>query len=118
MAERVTACAFARSHQSSKLEPVNQRRIQWQLAKRSRSWFAVHSSELYGAKATAGDDGLCHLLTFDFEGSGEPPATLTLHPWNHAPREPAARRDPALAHVLGDFADDWLLLNLVKLYVS
>jgi hypothetical protein len=49
--------------------------------------FAVHSSELYGAKATAGDDGLCHLLTFDFEGSGEPPATLTLHPWNHAPRE-------------------------------
>jgi hypothetical protein len=80
--------------------------------------FAVHSSELYGAKATAGDDGLCHLLTFDFEGSGEPPATLTLHPWNHAPREPAARRDPALAHVLGDFADDWLLLNLVKLYVS
>jgi hypothetical protein len=65
--------------------------------------FAVHSSELYGAKATAGDDGLCHLLTFDFEGSGEPPATLTLHPWNHAPREPAAR-------ALGDFADDWLLL--------
>ena len=49
--------------------------------------FAVHSSELYGANATAGDDGLCYLLTFDFEGSGEPPATLTLHPWNHAPRE-------------------------------
>jgi Ran GTPase-activating protein (RanGAP) involved in mRNA processing and transport len=36
--------------------------------------------------ATVGADGLCHLLTF-FEGSGEPPATLTLHPWNHAPRE-------------------------------
>ena len=36
--------------------------------------------------ATAGADGLCHLLTF-LEGSGEPPATLTLHPWNHAPRE-------------------------------
>ena len=36
--------------------------------------------------ATVGDDGLCHLLTF-LEGSGEPPATLTLHPWNHAPRE-------------------------------
>jgi Ran GTPase-activating protein (RanGAP) involved in mRNA processing and transport len=35
--------------------------------------------------ATAGVDGLCHLLTFG--GSGEPPATLTLHPWNHAPRE-------------------------------
>jgi Ran GTPase-activating protein 1 len=36
--------------------------------------------------ATVGADGLCHLLTF-LEGSGEPPATLTLHPWNHAPRE-------------------------------
>mgnify|MGYP000894950872 FL=1 len=36
--------------------------------------------------ATAGADGLCHGLTF-LEGSGEPPATLTLHPWNHAPRE-------------------------------
>jgi hypothetical protein len=35
--------------------------------------------------ATAGADGLRHLL--EFEGSGEPPATLTLHPWNHAPRE-------------------------------
>ena len=36
--------------------------------------------------ATVGADGLCHGLTF-LEGSGEPPATLTLHPWNHAPRE-------------------------------
>jgi hypothetical protein len=36
--------------------------------------------------ATAGADGLSHRLTF-LEGSGEPPATLTLHPWNHAPRE-------------------------------
>jgi hypothetical protein len=36
--------------------------------------------------ATASTDGLCHGLTFS-EGSGEPPATLTLHPWNHAPRE-------------------------------
>ena len=36
--------------------------------------------------ATAGADGLRHGLTF-LEGSGEPPATLTLHPWNHAPRE-------------------------------
>jgi NLR family CARD domain-containing protein 3 len=35
--------------------------------------------------ATTGADGLCHLL--EFEGSGKPPATLTLHPWNHAPRE-------------------------------
>jgi hypothetical protein len=35
---------------------------------------------------TAGVNGLGHLLTF-LEGSGEPPATLTLHPWNHAPRE-------------------------------
>jgi hypothetical protein len=33
-----------------------------------------------------GADGLRHGLTF-LEGSGEPPATLTLHPWNHAPRE-------------------------------
>ena len=78
--------------------------------------FAVHSSELYGAKATAGDDGLCHLLTFDFEGSGEPPATLTLHPWNHAPRELPG------SSCIGDFADDWLVAaleaerhNLVKL---
>jgi hypothetical protein len=37
------------------------------------------------AVATAGAEGLCHLL--EFEGSGEPPATLMLHPWNHAPRE-------------------------------
>ena len=36
--------------------------------------------------ATAGADGLCHRLAF-LEGSGEPPATLMLHPWNHAPRE-------------------------------
>jgi len=36
--------------------------------------------------ATASADGLCHGLTF-LEGSGEPPATLVLHPWNHAPRE-------------------------------
>jgi hypothetical protein len=36
--------------------------------------------------ATAGANGLYHQLTF-LEGSGEPPATLTLHPWNHAPRE-------------------------------
>ena len=36
--------------------------------------------------ATAGADGLCHRLTF-LDGSGKPPATLTLHPWNHAPRE-------------------------------
>ena len=36
--------------------------------------------------APAGADGLCHHLTF-LEGCGEPPATLTLHPWNHAPRE-------------------------------
>jgi len=36
--------------------------------------------------AAVGADGLCHGLTF-LEGSGEPPATLTLHPWNHAPRE-------------------------------
>jgi Ran GTPase-activating protein (RanGAP) involved in mRNA processing and transport len=36
--------------------------------------------------AIAGADGLCHRLTFS-EGSGELPATLTLHPWNHAPRE-------------------------------
>eukprot|EP00900_Chrysochromulina_parva_P014337 jgi/Chrpa1/22904/Chrysochromulina_OHIO_Genome00027903-RA len=36
--------------------------------------------------AAVGADGLCHSLTF-LEGSGEPPATLTLHPWNHAPRE-------------------------------
>eukprot|EP00900_Chrysochromulina_parva_P017595 jgi/Chrpa1/25837/Chrysochromulina_OHIO_Genome00027572-RA len=36
--------------------------------------------------ATVSADGLCHLLTF-LEDSGEPPATLTLHPWNHAPRE-------------------------------
>eukprot|EP00900_Chrysochromulina_parva_P003387 jgi/Chrpa1/13049/Chrysochromulina_OHIO_Genome00024578-RA len=36
--------------------------------------------------ATAGADGLCHRL--NFEGpSGEPPVTLALHPWNHAPRE-------------------------------
>jgi hypothetical protein len=35
--------------------------------------------------ATTGADGLCHIL--EFEGSREPPATLTLHPWNHAPRE-------------------------------
>ena len=37
--------------------------------------------------ATAGADGLCHLVTFLEGSSGEPPATLTLHPWNHAPRE-------------------------------
>jgi len=37
--------------------------------------------------ATAGADGLCHQLTFLWGSSGEPPATLTLHPWNHAPRE-------------------------------
>jgi hypothetical protein len=36
--------------------------------------------------AVGATDGLCHGLTF-LEGSGEPPATLTLHPWNHAPRE-------------------------------
>jgi hypothetical protein len=36
--------------------------------------------------ATAGADGLCHRLKFEGP-SGEPPATLTLHPWNHAPRE-------------------------------
>jgi len=36
--------------------------------------------------ATVGADGLCHLLTL-LEGSGDPPPTLTLHPWNHAPRE-------------------------------
>ena len=34
---------------------------------------------------TAGADGLCHHLTFD--GIGEPPVTLMLHPWNNAPRE-------------------------------
>jgi len=37
--------------------------------------------------ATAGGDGLCHGLTFLEGSSGEPPATLALHPWNHAPRE-------------------------------
>jgi Ran GTPase-activating protein (RanGAP) involved in mRNA processing and transport len=36
--------------------------------------------------AAVGADGLSHGLTF-LEGSVEPPATLTLHPWNHAPRE-------------------------------
>ena len=37
--------------------------------------------------ATVGADGLCHLVTFLEGSSGEPPATLMLHPWNHAPRE-------------------------------
>ena len=37
--------------------------------------------------ATAGVDGLCHILTLLEGSSGESPATLTLHPWNHAPRE-------------------------------
>jgi hypothetical protein len=37
--------------------------------------------------ATAGAEGLYHQLTFLGGSSGEPPATLTLHPWNHAPRE-------------------------------
>ena len=36
--------------------------------------------------ATAGADGLCHRLKFEGP-SREPPATLMLHPWNHAPRE-------------------------------
>jgi len=36
--------------------------------------------------AAVGADGLCHSRTF-LEGSGESPATLRLHPWNHAPRE-------------------------------
>eukprot|EP00900_Chrysochromulina_parva_P018785 jgi/Chrpa1/26908/Chrysochromulina_OHIO_Genome00026853-RA len=47
--------------------------------------------------ATAGADGLRHLL--EFEGSGEPPATLTLHPWNHAPRE--------LPHAAYEVMRDW-----------
>jgi Ran GTPase-activating protein (RanGAP) involved in mRNA processing and transport len=56
--------------------------------------------------ATAGADGLCHGLTF-LEGSGgEPPATLTLHPWNHAPRE--------LPHAAYEAVHDWWTWKLRK----
>ena len=53
--------------------------------------------------ATVGADGLCHGLTF-LEGSGEPPATLTLHPWNHAPRE--------LPHAAYEVMRDWWARSL------
>eukprot|EP00900_Chrysochromulina_parva_P009059 jgi/Chrpa1/18154/Chrysochromulina_OHIO_Genome00024001-RA len=53
--------------------------------------------------ATAGADGLCHGLTF-LEGSGEPPATLALHPWNHAPRE--------LPHAAYEAVHDWWARSL------
>jgi hypothetical protein len=52
--------------------------------------------------ARSGADGLCHLL--EFEGSGEPPATLTLHPWNHAPRE--------LPHAAYEAMRDWWARSL------
>jgi hypothetical protein len=55
--------------------------------------------------ATVGADGLCrlrHLL--EFEGSREPPATLTLHPWNHAPRE--------LPHAAYEAMRDWWARSL------
>jgi hypothetical protein len=55
-----------------------------------------------GDVVTAGADGLWHLLTF--EGSGEPPATLTLHPWNHAPRE--------LPHTAYEAMRDWWARSL------
>jgi hypothetical protein len=52
--------------------------------------------------ARSGADGLCHLL--EFEGSREPPATLTLHPWNHAPRE--------LPHAAYEAMRDWWARSL------
>jgi Ran GTPase-activating protein (RanGAP) involved in mRNA processing and transport len=52
--------------------------------------------------ARSGADGLCHFL--EFEGSGEPPATLTLHPWNHAPRE--------LPHAAYEAMRDWWARSL------
>ncbi|KOO30621.1 hypothetical protein Ctob_005934, partial [Chrysochromulina tobinii] len=55
--------------------------------------------------ATAGADGLRHGLTF-LEGSGEPPATLTLHPWNHAPRE--------LPHAAYEAMHEWWTRKLRK----
>eukprot|EP00900_Chrysochromulina_parva_P027515 jgi/Chrpa1/9398/Chrysochromulina_OHIO_Genome00015588-RA len=55
--------------------------------------------------AEAGADGLCHGLTF-LEGSGEPPATLTLHPWNHAPRE--------LPHAAYEAVHEWWTRKLRK----
>jgi len=55
--------------------------------------------------ATAGADGLCHRITF-LEGSGKPPATLTLHPWNHAPRE--------LPHAAFEALSGWWMRELRK----
>jgi Ran GTPase-activating protein (RanGAP) involved in mRNA processing and transport len=55
--------------------------------------------------AMAGADGLRHGLTF-LEGSGEPPATLTLHPWNHAPRE--------LPHAAYEAVHEWWTRKLRK----
>jgi len=52
--------------------------------------------------ARVGADGLRHLL--EFEGSREPPATLTLHPWNHAPRE--------LPHAAYEAMRDWWARSL------
>jgi Ran GTPase-activating protein (RanGAP) involved in mRNA processing and transport len=51
---------------------------------------------------SAGADGLYHQLTF--KGSGEPPATLTLHPWNHATRE--------LPHTAYEAMRDWWARSL------
>ncbi|KOO27955.1 hypothetical protein Ctob_003240, partial [Chrysochromulina tobinii] len=55
--------------------------------------------------ASTGADGLGHRLTF-LEGSGEPPATLTLHPWNHAPRE--------LPHAAYEAMREWWTRELRK----
>jgi hypothetical protein len=56
--------------------------------------------------ATAGADGLRHGLTFSEGSGGEPPATLTLHPWNHAPRE--------LPHAAYEAMHEWWTRELRK----
>jgi hypothetical protein len=56
--------------------------------------------------ATAGADGLCHGLAFLEGSSGEPPATLALHPWNHAPRE--------LPHAAYEAMHEWWTRKLRK----
>jgi Ran GTPase-activating protein (RanGAP) involved in mRNA processing and transport len=56
--------------------------------------------------ASTGADGLRHGLSFLEGSSGEPPATLTLHPWNHAPRE--------LPHAAFEALSRWLTRKLRK----
>jgi hypothetical protein len=55
--------------------------------------------------ASTGADSLRHHLTF-LEGSGEPPAVLALHPWNHAPRE--------LPHAAYEAVHEWWTRELRK----